>query len=290
MAHSSSALEWTGRLRCSYKSATFILCTGNMLMALFMLHAALAPVYIDSATSSSSSVEALGGLDGRIVQTQEELERIEDSNRLRRELLPFHLIERVKEIQEETELEINRTESLNLARQKVAAELSQRLRELKLSNSQSTQKGSEENGRVEILGDLLHSNGDSSQKVDMEHDIIPGRAVPPECHPEVHTDYAGAAVRWGLSHHVGSAADCCQACLDQAKTATEPQKKCNIWVYCPNEGGCYSPDKYTHKVHECWLKQADEPLINFKAHYDEEYRQQHPAAPSVVPWVSGVVS
>lgn len=49
---------------------------------------------------------------------------------------------KVKEIQEETELEINRTESLNLARQKVAAELSQRLRELKLSNSQSTQKGS----------------------------------------------------------------------------------------------------------------------------------------------------
>lgn len=95
-----------------------------------------------------------------------------------------------------------------------------------------------------------------SMPVSAEHDIIPGRAVPPECHPEVHTDYAGAAVRWGLSHHVGSAADCCQACLDQAKTATEPQKKCNIWVYCPNEGGCYSPDKYTHKVHECWLKQV----------------------------------
>lgn len=37
----------------------------------------------------------MAGLDGRIVQTQEELERIEDSNRLRRELLPFHLIERV---------------------------------------------------------------------------------------------------------------------------------------------------------------------------------------------------
>ncbi|PWZ27481.1 Pectin acetylesterase 9 [Zea mays] len=31
--------------------------------------------------------------------------------------------------------------------------------------------------------------------------------------------------------------------------------KCNIWVYCPSEYGCYSPDKYEHKHQECWLKQ-----------------------------------
>lgn len=89
-----------------------------------------------------------------------------------------------------------------------------------------------------------------------EHEIIPGRAIPSECHAEVHTDYSGEAVRWGLTHHVNSAADCCQACLDQAKNATEEQKKCNIWVYCPSEGGCHSPDKYLHKNHECWLKQV----------------------------------
>lgn len=177
-----------------------------------------------------------------------------------------------------------------------------------------------------------------------EHEVIPGRAIPSECHVEAHTDYSGVAVRWGLTHHVNSAADCCQACLDQARNATEEQKKCNVWVYCPSEGGCHSPDKYTHKNHECWLKQvksrctrnsvallsqcssssyfvklyiirllepirvkfiafwyismtwgcaswqADEPQISFKGHYDEEYRQQHPTAPSIVPWVSGVVS
>jgi len=49
---------------------------------------------------------------------------------------------KVREIEEETELEIKKTEELNLARQKVAAELSEKLRELKLSNSESTQKGS----------------------------------------------------------------------------------------------------------------------------------------------------
>lgn len=229
--------------------------------------------------------------------TKDELERIEDSNRLRRELLPVHLIERVKEIQEETELQIRMTAELNLARQRVASELANRLRELKLSNGQATQNGGGEKGvnaRVQFLGegtpqDLKRSNGESTQKVDMEHEIIPGRAIPSECHAEVHTDYSGEAVRWGLTHHVNSAADCCQACLDQAKNATEEQKKCNIWVYCPSEGGCHSPDKYLHKNHECWLKQADEPQINFKGHYDEEYRQQHPTAPSIVPWVSGVV-
>lgn len=302
MAHSFP--DWTSRLRCSYKSATFILCTGNVLMALFMLHAALSPVYyFESASSpgvSSSSFSTSVDLDGRLVQTQEELERIEDSNRLRRELLPFHLIERVREIQEETELEIQKAEALNLARQKVAAELSERLRELKLSNSESTQKGGEEkavDSRIEILGENLqqHSNGASTEKVDTAvlDTIIPGRAMPPECHAEANTDYGGAAVRWGLTHHVDSAADCCQACLDQAKSATtegEKKMKCNIWVYCPSEGGCYSPDKYTHKNHECWLKQANDPVINFKGHYNEEFRQQHPTAPSIVPWVSGVVS
>eukprot|EP00268_Persea_americana_P056571 TRINITY_DN668_c1_g2_i7.p1 TRINITY_DN668_c1_g2~~TRINITY_DN668_c1_g2_i7.p1 ORF type:complete len:173 (-),score=35.67 TRINITY_DN668_c1_g2_i7:236-754(-) len=90
---------------------------------------------------------------------------------------------------------------------------------------------------------------------ELEEEIIPGRPIPPECHAEAHTDYDGAAVRWGLTHHKESAADCCQACLDQANRAKPSEMKCNIWVYCPSEGGCFSPDKYEHKHQECWLKQ-----------------------------------
>ena len=48
---------------------------------------------------------------------------------------------KVREIQEETELEISRTAALNFARQQVALELANRLRELKLSNGQATLKG-----------------------------------------------------------------------------------------------------------------------------------------------------
>ena len=87
-----------------------------------------------------------------------------------------------------------------------------------------------------------------------EEEILAGRQPPPECHAELHTDYDGAAVRWGLTHHKESAYDCCQACLDHARNAKPVQKKCNIWVYCPSEMGCHSPDIYEHKHMECWLK------------------------------------
>lgn len=136
----------------------------------------------------------------------------------------------------------------------------------------------------------INDKPENAPELEVEEEIIAGRTVPPECHAELHTDYDGAAVRWGLTHHKESAADCCQACLDQAKNAKPGEKKCNIWVYCPSEYGCYSPDIYEHKHQECWLKQADNPQLNFKNKYSESYRNSHPAAPIVVPWMSGVVS
>lgn len=94
-----------------------------------------------------------------------------------------------------------------------------------------------------------------------EDGIIPGRLVPEICHAEAHTDYGGTAVRWGPHHHVESAADCCEACLKQARTAKSGEKRCNVWVFCPAEGGCFSPDIYEHKHQECWLKQVPYPPI-----------------------------
>jgi len=131
---------------------------------------------------------------------------------------------------------------------------------------------------------------DKPENEQEEEEIVPGPPLPPECNAELHTDYGGTAVRWGLTHHKESAADCCQACIDQAKRAKPGALKCNIWVYCPSEYGCYSPDKYEHKHQECWLKQADHPKLNFKHRYSERYRDSHPTAPVVVPWMSGVIS
>uniref|UniRef100_A0A2C9VX34 Apple domain-containing protein n=2 Tax=Manihot esculenta TaxID=3983 RepID=A0A2C9VX34_MANES len=137
---------------------------------------------------------------------------------------------------------------------------------------------------------INQEHDDKPEGEEDDEEILPGRPVPPECHAELHTDYDGAAVRWGLTHHKESAADCCQACLDQAKRAKPGEMKCNIWVYCPSETGCYSPDIYQHKNQECWLKYAEKPKLNFKDRYSESYRNSHPNAPLIVPWVSGVVS
>ncbi|KAL5668592.1 hypothetical protein ACJX0J_020813, partial [Zea mays] len=101
---------------------------------------------------------------------------------------------------------------------------------------------------------IYHIEHDDKPENEPE-EIIPGPPLPPECNTELHTDYGGTAVRWGLTHHKESVADCCQACIDQAKMARPGALKCNIWVYCPSEYGCYSPDKYEHKHQECWLKQ-----------------------------------
>jgi hypothetical protein len=92
--------------------------------------------------------------------------------------------------------------------------------------------------------------------VDTDDDNIPGKTVPEACHAEAHTDYDGVAVWWGLTHHVESAVDCCQACLDQAHDANQDERKCNIWLYCPEEAGCFSPGKFKHEHRECWLKQV----------------------------------
>lgn len=55
-----------------------------------------------------------------------------------------------------------------------------------------------------------------------EEEIIPGQSIPPECHAKHHTNYDGAIVRSGLTHHKEIVADYCQACVVM---------KCNIWVY-----------------------------------------------------------
>ncbi|KAI3802383.1 hypothetical protein L1987_30515 [Smallanthus sonchifolius] len=125
---------------------------------------------------------------------------------------------------------------------------------------------------------------------DFDDSILAGRRLPSECNAELHTDYGGQAVKWGLTHHKESAYECCQACINQAKNARFGEMKCNIWVYCPAEEGCHSPDIYQHKLEECWLKYAEEPKVNFKDEYSESYRRNRPNAPLVVPWVSGVLS
>ncbi|KAG9138588.1 hypothetical protein Leryth_012926 [Lithospermum erythrorhizon] len=121
-------------------------------------------------------------------------------------------------------------------------------------------------------------------------EIIPRSRLPPECKAELHTDYGGVAVTWGLTHRKESPYECCMACLEHARNTKPGKQKCNIWVYCPSTNGCHSPDVYEHELGECWLKYSEKPRLNFKNEYPESYRKLHPNAPLEVPWMSGFIT
>ncbi|CAB4266393.1 unnamed protein product [Prunus armeniaca] len=322
--------EWgfKGRAKwgCSYKKTTLIVCSINIVVALYVLRSLYASLYIYSDRDSRPTLE----------YTPDQIRKMEESVRIRKAAEPVELIRLVKALKKELsrEVVVELPQPLKL---KITNEIVERLKTLRPKANVTEQREFVERWCKEKLKEakqlaletdasnstILHEEAEMLVKalesdwtvlledmglwipaeiVNTEHhdkpegeeeeeldQILPGRPLPPECHAEVHTDYDGAAVRWGLNHHKDSAADCCQACLDQAKRAKPNEKRCNIWVYCPSESGCHSPDIYEHKLGECWLKYAEAPKLNFKDKYPESYRNNHPSAPLVVPWASGIV-
>ncbi|XP_077214118.1 dimethylallyl, adenosine tRNA methylthiotransferase isoform X2 [Tasmannia lanceolata] len=314
---------------CSYKRATIVICSINIVAALYVLHSLYTSFFIFPNSDNQNSFTA-------VKYTNDQIRKMEESTRVRQAAEPIELVGLVKGIKEELSREVRVSELSWPMKQKIADEVLQCLKGLNANANVSEQKASleiwrkeklEETKQLALEGAISNStisaeeaktlqrvlesewvllleeiglwmpaeiiNKESNDKPEseqeLEDDIVPGRPIRPECHAEPHTDYGGAAVRWGLTHHKESAADCCEACLDQAKHAKAGEVKCNIWVYCPSEDGCYSPDKYEHKHQECWLKQDKQPKVNFKDKYSDSYRSSHPRAPLIVPWMSGIV-
>ncbi|KAF7091202.1 hypothetical protein CFC21_093835 [Triticum aestivum] len=307
----------------SYRRITVAVCIANLVAALLVLRS------LTSFAPAPKRVEV-------VQYTEEQIRRVEESIRIRREAEPVELVQAVKKLRKVFAREEKRRKELPLElKLRVSYELVGRLNGLGDNGTAIQQREALESWRVETLKDAKSASTRNSSNLGLsseearllkralefnwhallediglwispevphtEHDdkpenepeeeeIIAGPPLHPQCNTELHADYGGAAVRWGLTHHKESAADCCQACLDQARNAKPGELKCNIWVYCPSEFGCYSPDKYEHKHQECWLKQADQPKLNFKDKYSESYRDSHPRAPVVVPWMSGVTS
>ncbi|KAK8691983.1 hypothetical protein V6N13_075469 [Hibiscus sabdariffa] len=312
---------------CSYKRITLIVCSINIVIALYVLLSLYSSLYI---YPNKFKV---------VKYTPDQIAKMEDSIKIRRAHEPIELVKLVKRLKHGFWTEKSVAELPQAVQRKITDEILHRLRNLrpnatvseqhelvgtwrkeKLKEAKEVALGGEGlnstllQEEAEMLVKVLESNWAAlsediglwipSEVINQEHDdkpegvedteeeyqILAGRQLPLECHAELNTDYGGAAVRWGLTHHKESAADCCQACLDQARHAKPGDMKCNIWVYCPSESGCYSPDKYEHKHMECWLKYSEKPTLNFKDTYSEAYRNSHPRAPVIVPWVSGVVS
>ncbi|XP_077224392.1 uncharacterized protein LOC143857791 [Tasmannia lanceolata] len=330
-------LEWgnqgRGKFFSYYKRTTIVICSINIVAALYVLHSLYTSFYIfPNPRNDNVTPNSFTGFK----YTNDQIKKMEESIQIRRAAEPIELVRLVKGIKEELSREERALELSRPVKQKIANEVLQCLKGLNANANLSEQRASleiwrkeklEETKLVALGGAMSNStisaeeakmlqrvlesewvylleeiglwmpaeiiNKDSNDKLEseqeLEDDITPGRPIPPECHAEPHRDYGGAAVRWGLTHHKESAGDCCQACLDQAKSAKAGEMKCNIWVYCPLENGCYSPDIYEHRHQECWLKQAEQPRLNFKDKYSDSYRSSHPRAPLIVPWMSGVV-
>ncbi|KAL3634226.1 hypothetical protein CASFOL_021280 [Castilleja foliolosa] len=319
--------EWVHNGRCSYKRTTIIVCSVNIVVALYVLHSLYSSLYMFSFTDTQTSFK----------YTPNQIRKMEESNEIRKASEPTELIELATQLKKRLISEERLVELPQHLKRKLTNEIIDSLRSLDAAANATEQREVIESWRKEKLkeakklirgntldstilpeeasavaralssdwNDLLevfglwipikvinkeHEDKPEGEEYEPDEEVLPGRKLPPECHSELHTDYDGAAVRWGLTHPKESAYDCCMSCLDQAKRAKPGEMKCNIWVYCPSETGCYSPDIYQHKNQECWLKYAETPKLNFKGMYPEWYRDAHPKAPVIVPWASGIIS
>ncbi|KAJ4963590.1 hypothetical protein NE237_023529 [Protea cynaroides] len=310
---------------CFYKRTTVIICSINIVAVLYIFHSLYTSLYIYSNNADSDAGKFTehqikrmkDSIQVRKASEPTELVRLvkEINKEFSRENSVPQLSWHVKQIITKEILQklkrLNASANVSEQREAVESWRHEKLQEVKqlilgqtTLNSTIPAKEAKKLSRalesdwttlLEEIGlwmpaEIVHKEHDNNpeRELELEDQIIPGPPIPPECNAEVHTDYDGAAVRWGLTHPKDSAADCCQACLDQAKQAKLGELKCNIWVYCPSETGCYSPDIYEHKLKECWLKYAEKPHVNFKDKYPQSYRDSHPTAPVIVPWISGV--
>ncbi|KAJ0247335.1 Uncharacterized protein HA466_0167620 [Hirschfeldia incana] len=309
----------------SYKRITLLVCLINILIALFVLrflYASSLHIFPNHDNGVKYTEDEIRRMEEsvRIRRSKEPVELVRLVKKMKHEVaiaessielspnvkgkLIDEILERLRSLEEKSNVTLLReaVETWRIEKLKEAKELIQE------QNGVNSTMIQEEAGMLvralELEWDVLSEEiglwlpaevnnevrDDKPEGEEEPEEILAGRPVPAVCNAELHTDYGGAPVRWGLTHHKESAADCCQACLDQAKRAKPGEMRCNIWVYCPSEFGCYSPDIYHHKHQECWLKYAEQPKENFKDRYSESYRNNHPKAPTIVPWVSGVIT
>nr|GEY10116.1 hypothetical protein CTI12_AA581780 [Tanacetum cinerariifolium] len=314
---------------CSYKRTTVLICSVNILVALYVFHNLYSSFY-----STYSLVQVSPTTAG--TYSPDQIKKMEEAMQIRKLSEPRKLIETLKKIKQKFDRREDVAKLPQPLKEKLSNEIIELLRGLSIGANTTLQHDAVESWRIQKLEEAKKiTRGETSNPtilpaeagmlaralefnwvelsheiglwipvniINNEHDdkpegeddfddtILAGRRLPPECNVEHHTDYGGHAVKWGLTHQKESAYECCQACINQAKAARADEMKCNIWVYCPAEGGCHSPDIYQHKLEECWLKYAEEPKVNFKDKYSENYRRNHPNAPLVVPWVSGLAS
>lgn len=280
---------WRGKWCCSYKKTTLIICFINIVIALYVLRSIYASIYVfsrndlkvvkytpDQIRNMEESVrirrdnepmalvKLVNGLKQEFSRDESVFElpravklRMIDEilRRLRSSDVKGNVSAQIEAVESWRREKLEEAKQLSIGRQGINSTILQEEARMLVRVLESDWAALSEEIGLWIPTEIIHKeHGDKPKGVedeDLDENVLPGRPPPPECHAELHTDYDGVAVRWGLTHHRDSAADCCQACIEQAKRAKPGQVKCNIWVYCPAETGCHSPDKYEHKYQEC---------------------------------------
>ncbi|XP_024357844.1 uncharacterized protein [Physcomitrium patens] len=129
-------------IRISYKRATYVVCTVNLMLAVCLMYSILSPLHLKSHTPHVIAVDTSNGRRPSSQRTtREELVRLRSSDKLRRDMVPIHLIQEVKVLQAETMEEITRTKKLSSIRQKKSIEVLQRLAQVRRGNTQANQQG-----------------------------------------------------------------------------------------------------------------------------------------------------
>ncbi|KAL4424893.1 hypothetical protein ABPG77_002116 [Micractinium sp. CCAP 211/92] len=127
--------------------------------------------------------------------------------------------------------------------------------EQKASRQELLEEPAGSGGAAEYGTGIFYTTGGENGTPLEKHELL-NEPVPEDCHMEEHADYDGPALRWGLSHKLASAAQCCQACKELSKAQADGSR-CNVWVYCPSPTGeCWSPDICEPWGAVCWAARA----------------------------------
>ncbi|KAK0593811.1 hypothetical protein LWI29_021410 [Acer saccharum] len=124
-------VEWgyqgRGKWNCSYKKITLIVCSINIVIALYVLHTLYASIYVHSNTDFNNAVK----------YTPDQIEKMEESIRIRRAKEPIQLVKILELSREDSVLEL----LPQPVKQRMADEILQRLHSLDAKTNVSAVRG-----------------------------------------------------------------------------------------------------------------------------------------------------
>ncbi|MCO5567663.1 hypothetical protein L7F22_021357 [Adiantum nelumboides] len=141
MAADSHALP--SRFRYSFRVATLVVCCFNIVAAIYLLQSLIGPLFSSPSSAAGAFVRITDSSATAVRYTPEQLDRIKEAISIWRAAEPVDLINRVKEIQEESAGVYNLKETRSVKKPGAVA-LVERLKEIRDSKSKTDQEALEE--------------------------------------------------------------------------------------------------------------------------------------------------